>query len=69
MIWMAVEDKDCELSQFEKAGLKKVRCLMNRYEVNKHDVTRFRLQDDDGIVYEGVIYEGRLANLWIARKI
>ena len=73
MIWIAIEDADTyEVSEFEKATEKQVLGLMDGYRVDKHDATRFRLQDvEDGanIVYEGVTYKGGFGyNLWIARK-
>ena len=73
MIWVAIEDADThEVSEFEKETEKKVLYLMDGYRVDKHDVTKFRLQDvedDATIVYEGVTYKGGFGyNLWIARK-
>ena len=73
MIWVAIEDTDTyEVSEFEKVTEKQVLYLMDGYRVDKHDVTRFRLQDEeDGrhIVYEGVTYKGGFGyNLWVARK-
>ena len=73
MIWIAIEDADThEVSEFGKATEKQVLCLMNGYKVNKHDATRFRLQDEESgrhIVYEGVTYKGGFGyNLWIASK-
>lgn len=73
MIWVAIEDADTyEVSEFEKVTEKQVLDLMDGYRVDKHDVTRFRLQDEeDGrhIVYEGVTYKGGFGyNLWVASK-
>jgi len=73
MIWVAIEDADThEVSEFEKVTEKQVLYLMDGYRVNKHDVTRFRLQDEeDGrrIVYKGVTYKGGFGyNLWVASK-
>lgn len=73
MIWVAIEDADtCEVSEFEPATEKQVFYLMNGYRVDKHDATRFRLQDVEGganIVYEGVTYKGGFGyNIWVARK-
>lgn len=73
MIWLAIEDADTyEVSEFEQATEKQVHGLMDGYRVDKHDATRFRLQDvEDGrhIVYDGVTYKGGFGyNLWIARK-
>lgn len=73
MLWVAIEDADThEVSEFEQATEKQVLGLMDGYRVNKHDVTRFRLQDvedDANIIYEGVTYKGGFGyNLWVARK-
>jgi len=73
MIWIAIEDADThEVSEFEKVTEKKVLYLMNGYRADKHDATRFRLQDEESgrhIVYDGVTYKGGFGfNLWIARK-
>ena len=73
MLWVAIEDADThEVSEFERVTEEKVLGLMDGYRVAKHDVTRFRLQDEeDGahIVYEGVTYKGGFGyNLWVARK-
>ena len=73
MIWVAIEDADThEVTEFEKASEKQVLCLMDGYRVDKHNPTRFRLQDvEDGhhIVYEGVTYKGGFGfDLWVARK-
>ena len=73
MIWVAIEDADThEVSEFEKATEKKVLCLMHGYRVDKHDATRFRLQDTESghnVVYEGVTYRGGFGyNLWVASK-
>ena len=73
MVWVAIEDADThEVSEFERATEERVRYLMDGYRVDKHDATRFRLQDtEDGhrIIYEGVIYKGGFGyNLWVARK-
>ena len=73
MIWVAIEDADThEVSEFEQVTEEKVLYLMDDYRVDKHDVTRFRLQDEEEgrhIVYEGVTYKGGFGyNLWVARK-
>ena len=73
MIWVAIEDADTyEVSEFEQVTEEKVLRLMDGYRVDKHDVTRFRLQDtenDKNIVYEGVTYKGGFGyNLWVASK-
>lgn len=73
MIWVAVEDADTyEVSEFECATEEQVRCLMDGYRVNKHDATKFRLQDTENgkrIVYEGVTHKGGFGyNLWVASK-
>ena len=73
MIWVAIEDADThEVSEFERATEEQVLYLMDGYRVDKHDSTRFRVQDvEDGanIVYAGVIYKGGFGyNLWVARK-
>ena len=71
MIWVAIEDGDCELSPFEKVAESEVIYLIDRYKVNKNDPTKFRMQDTedgDNILYDGVIYEGGFYNIWIARK-
>lgn len=73
MVWMAIEDADThEVSEFERVTEEQVLCLMDGYRVDKHDTTRFRLQDMEGgkhIVYEGVTYKGGFGyNLWVARK-
>ena len=73
MLWVAVEDTaTCEVSEFERATEDEVDYLMNGYRVNKHDVTRFRLQDTEGgrhVVYKGIAYKGGFGyNLWIAHK-
>ena len=73
MSWVAIEDADThEVSEFERVSEKTVLYLMDGYRVDKHDVTRFRVQDvEDGrnIVYEGVTYKGGYGyNLWVARK-
>ena len=73
MIWVAIEDADThEVTEFERATEKKVLYLMDGYRVDKHDVTRFRLQDTENghhIVYEGVTYRGGFGyNLWVASK-
>ena len=73
MIWLAIEDADThEVSEFEEATEEQVIYLMDGYRVDKHDSTRFRLQDvEDGhnIVYEGVTYKGGFGyNLWVASK-
>ena len=73
MIWVAIEDADTyEVSEFERATEETVLYLMDGYRVDKHDATRFRLQDEeDGrhIVYEGVTYKGGFGyNLWVASK-
>ena len=73
MIWVAMEDADThEVTEFERATEKKVLYLMDGYRVDKHDATRFRLQDEENgknIVYEGVTYKGGFGyNLWVASK-
>lgn len=73
MIWVAIEDADThEVSEFERATEKQVLYLMDGYRVDKHDATKFRVQDEeDGkhIVYEGVTYKGGFRyNLWVASK-
>ena len=73
MIWVAIEDADThEVTEFEKVTEKKVLYLMDGYRVDKHDVTRFRMQDVEGgrnIIYEGVTYKGGFGyNLWVASK-
>ena len=73
MIWVAIEDANThEVSEFERAAEAKVLYLMDGYRVDKHDATRFRLQDvEDGahVVYDGVIYKGVFGyNLWVACK-
>ena len=73
MIWVAIEDADTrEVTEFEKATEAKVLYLMDGYRVDKHDSTRFRVQDVEGgrhIVYDGVTYKGGFGyNLWVASK-
>ena len=73
MLWVAIEDADThEVSEFKPATEKQVLYLMDGYRVDKHDATRFRLQDEEGdrhVVYEGVTYKGGFGyNLWVARK-
>ena len=73
MVWVAIEDADTrEVTEFERATEKQVHYLMDGYRVDKHDATRYRLQDvEDGhrIIYEGVTYKGGFGyNLWVARK-
>ena len=73
MIWVSIEDTDThEVSEFERATEKQVLYLMDGYRVDKHDATRFRLQDEENgknIVYEGVAYKGGFGyNLWVAKK-
>ena len=73
MIWLAIEDADThEVTEFDQATEKQVLYLMDGYRVNKHDATRFRLQDEEEgrhIVYDGVIYKGGFGyNLWVASK-
>ena len=73
MIWLAIEDADTyEVSEFEQVSEEQVLYLMDGYRVDKHDSTRFWLQDvEDGhnVVYEGVTYKGGFGyNLWVARK-
>ena len=73
MIWVAIEDADTrEVTEFEKVTENKVLYLMDGYRVDKHDVTRFRLQDVENghnVVYEGVTYKGGFGyNLWVASK-
>ena len=62
MIWVAIEDADThEVTEFEQVTEEQVFYLMDGYRVDKHDATRFRLQDEgEGrhIVYEGVTYKG-----------
>ena len=73
MRWVAIEDTDThEVTEFEGATKEQVQCLMDGYRVDKHNPTRFRVQDtEDGrnIVYVGVTYSGGFGyNLWVARK-
>ncbi len=73
MVWVAIEDAyTYEVSEFEQVTEDQVLRLMDGYRVDKHDVTRFRVQDvEDGrhIVYEGVTYKGGFGyNLWVASK-
>ena len=73
MIWVAIEDADThEVTEFEKVTEKQVLYLMDGYRVDKHDATRFRLQDEENgknIIYEGVAYKGGFGyNLWVAKK-
>lgn len=73
MIWVAIEDADThEMSEFEQATEKQVLRLMDGYRVDKHDATRFRLQDEENgknIIYDGVTYKGGFGyNLWVASK-
>ena len=73
MLWVAIEDADThEVTEFERATEKQVLYLMDGYRVDKHDATRFRLQDEENgrhIVYEGVTYKGGFGyNLWVASK-
>ena len=73
MLWVAIEDADTyEVTEFERATEKQVLGLMDGYRVDKHDATRFRLQDEeDGrhVVYDGVTYKGGFGyNLWVASK-
>ena len=73
MIWVAVEDATThEVSEFEEVSEEYVLRLMDGYKVDKHYVTRVRVQDvEDGhnIVYEGVTYRGGVGyNLLVARK-
>ena len=73
MIWVAIEDADTyEVSEFEQVTEDKVLYLMDGYRVDKHDVTKFRIQDTEtrkNIVYEGMKYKGGFGyNLWVARK-
>ena len=73
MIWVAVEDATThEISEFERVTEEYVLRRMDGYKVDKHYVTRVRVQDvEDGhnIVYEGVTYRGGFGyNLWVASK-
>ena len=73
MIWVAIEDADThEVTEFEQVTEEQVLYLMDGYRVDKHDATRFRLQDtEEGrhVVYEGVTYKGGFGyNLWVASK-
>ena len=73
MIWVAIEDADTyEVSEFERVSEEQVLHLMDGYRVDKHDVTRFRLQDVEigrNVVYDGVTYKGGFGyNLWVASK-
>lgn len=73
MLWVAIDDADTnEVTEFEPVTAEDVRCLMDDYRVDEHDVTRFRVQDvEDGhrVVYKGTIYKGGFGyNLWVANK-
>ena len=73
MIRVAVEDATThEISEFERVTEEQVLYLMDGYRVDKHNPTRFRVQDtEDGhnIVYDGVTYRGGFGyNLWVASK-
>ena len=73
MIWVSIEDTDThEVTEFEQVTEKQVLGLMDGYRVDKHDATRFRLQDEEdgaNIIYEGVTYKGGFGyNLWVASK-
>ena len=73
MIWVAIEDVDThEVTDFEKVTEKQVLYLMDGYRVDKHDVTKFRVQDTENgknIIYDGIVYKGGFGyNLWVARK-
>lgn len=73
MVWVAVEDTaTCEVSEFEKATEEEVLYLMDGYKVDKHDATRFRLQDVEGgsrVIFKGLAYKGGYGcNLWVASK-
>ena len=73
MIWVSIEDTDThEVTEFEQVTEKQVLYLMDGYRVDKHDATRFRLQDEEdgaNIIYEGVTYKGEFGyNLWVASK-
>ena len=73
MIWVAIEDADThEVTEFEEASEAKVLYLMDEYRVDKHDPTKFRVQDVESgrnVVYDGVTYKGGFGyNLWVASK-
>ena len=73
MIWVAIEDADThEVTEFEQVTEEQVLYLMDGYRVDKHDATRFRLQDTENgknIIYDGVTYKGGFGyNLWVAKK-
>ena len=73
MIWVAIEDVDThEVTDFEKVTEKQVLYLMDGYRVDKHDATKFRVQDTENgknIIYDGIVYKGGFGyNLWVARK-
>lgn len=73
MIWVAIEDADTyEVSEFEQVSEEQVRYLMDGYRVDKHDATRFHLQDVESgshVVYKGIAYKGGFGyNIWVARK-
>ena len=73
MIWVAIEDVDThEVTDFEKVTEKQVLYLMDGYRVDKHDATKFRMQDTENgknIIYDGIVYKGGFGyNLWVARK-
>ena len=62
MIWLAIEDADtCEVTEFEQVTEEQASYLMDGYRVNKHDITRFRQDEEDGqhIIYAGVTYKVR----------
>ena len=73
MIWVAIEDVDThEVTDFEKVTENQVFYLMDGYRVDKHDATKFRMQDTENgknIIYDGIVYKGGFGyNLWVARK-
>lgn len=73
MVWLAIEDAYThEVDEFERVDEKEARYLMDGYRVDKHNVTRFCVQDvEDGrnVIYDGVTYKGGFGyNLWVASK-
>ena len=73
MFWIAIEDTDThEASSFEKVTEKKLLYILDGYRVDKHDSTRFRLQDEEEgrhVIYKGIKYKGGFGyNIWVARK-
>lgn len=71
MVWVAIKDTDtCEVSEFVQATEEQVLDLMDAHRADKHDATRFCLQDVEGgrhIVYRGIAYKGRFGyNILVA---